>query len=207
MKRTIILILAIWLVSAPYIYGATPIMGDTELSVERMYQFVKSRNSDFQREIAETFHRVGNRYGIRGDIALCQAILETGWFRFSDGTAVDGQQFNYCGLGVLAKGMKGCAFSGIDEGVTAQIQHLYAYASKAPLPDGETLVDPRFGQVIRGCAKDWEKLSGRWAANNRYAERILKLYRMMCEFDEAEVITVGIPDDLFDSLIDGKIPE
>ena len=61
--------------------------------------------------------------------------------------------------------------------------------------------------MIRGCAKDWEKLSGRWAANNRYAERILKLYRMMCEFDEAEVITVGIPDDLFDSLIDGKIPE
>ncbi|MDE6305684.1 MAG: glucosaminidase domain-containing protein, partial [Muribaculaceae bacterium] len=91
MKRTIILIFAIWLISAPYIYGATPIMGDTELSVERMYQFVKSRNNDFQREIAETFHRVGNRYGIRGDIALCQAILETGWFRFSDGTAVDGQ--------------------------------------------------------------------------------------------------------------------
>lgn len=179
-------------------------MGDTEQTVERMYQFVKSRNNDFPREIAETYHRAGQRYGIRGDIALCQAILETGWFKFTGGTAVDKQQYNYCGLGVICKGMKGCSFSNIDEGVTAQIQHLYAYATKAPLPDNETLVDPRFSQVRRGCAEHWEDLNGRWAANDRYSEGILNLYRMMCDFNEAEVITIGIPDDIFDTLIESE---
>lgn len=197
MIRTILTLFIIWSVSA---YGATPIMGDPEVPVERMYQFVKSHNDEFPREIAESFHRIGSRYGIRGDIALCQAVLETGWFRFSGGTAVDSRQYNYCGLGVLANGMQGCSFTSMDEGITAQIQHLYAYATKAPLPNDETPVDPRFDHVVRGSAPDWESLSGKWAANNRYGDRILDLYRQMHDFHESEVITIGIPDDLFDSL-------
>lgn len=198
--KPILLIILLTLTVAPTLPARTSIMGDTEASVERMYQFVRAHNPDFDRDIAEAFHRIGTRYGIRADIALCQAILETGWFRFAGSTAVGGHQFNYCGLGVLASGMEGCCFTSMEAGVTAQFQHLYAYATKDPLPPGETLVDPRFGQVQRGIAPHWEKLNGRWAANKQYSKRILELYHRMLDFNVAEVINVGLPDNLFDSI-------
>ena len=199
--KQILLIILLALTSST-LPAKTSIMGDTEASVERMYQFVRAHNPHFDRDIAETFYRIGARYGIRADIALCQAILETGWFRFSDGTAVDGHQFNYCGLGVLSTGMEGCCFTSMEAGVTAQFQHLYAYATNKPLPHGETLVDPRFDQVQRGVAPHWEKLNGRWAANKHYSKRILELYHRMLDFNVAEVINVGLPDTLFDTLPD-----
>lgn len=156
------------------------ILGDMEIDVETMYSFVCTRNPDFPREIAEAFHRIGKRYGVRGDIALCQSIIETGWFMFTGGTAVTPGQNNFCGLGVTRLGMKGHSFKTIDEGVTAQIQHLYAYACKKSLPKGEKLIDPRFTRVTRGIAPRWQDLDNRWAANNHYADSILALYQQMC---------------------------
>lgn len=112
-------------------------------------------------------------------MALCQAIIETGWFKFRDGTAVTPDQYNFCGLGVTKLGVKGNAFNSIQEGVTAQIQHLYAYATRSSLPDGEELVDARFTLVSRGCAPTWEGLGGRWAARKSYGKDILHLYSKM----------------------------
>jgi hypothetical protein len=43
-------------------------------------------------------------------------------------------------------------------GIEAQIQHLYAYATTAPLPEGTVLVDPRFTFVSRGTASIAEYL-------------------------------------------------
>lgn len=153
-----------------------PIMGNAEIEAEAMQCFVARHNPDFDLEIAKAYIAVGQRYGIRGDIALCQSILETGWFKFADGTSVTPDQHNYCGLGVLRRGQKGHSFSTIEDGVTAQIQHLYAYACSSPIPNGEKLLDPRFKLVERGVAPTWAELSGRWAANDRYARSILKLF-------------------------------
>lgn len=153
-----------------------PITGVQRLDADALHRFVCRVNPEFEREIAEAYLRVGERYGIRGDIALCQSIVETGWFKFADGTAVTPDQHNYCGLGVTRLGMNGCSFDTVEDGVTAQIQHLYAYATDARLPEGERLLDPRFKLVARGVAPTWEGLSGRWAANDRYARLILKLY-------------------------------
>lgn len=154
----------------------TPIFGKAEIDVDYMYEYVCRHNPKFQREVAEAFYNVGERYGIRGDIALCQAIIETGWFRFDNGTAVQPNAHNYCGLGVKKRGDKGCKFRDIKEGVTAMMQHLYAYACSGNLPDGENMVDPRFTYVKRGCAPTWEKLAGRWAMNPRYGKNILQIY-------------------------------
>lgn len=155
------------------------IFGEPQVSVDRMYEFVRSRNDQFTRDIAEAYYNIGIRYGIRGDIALCQGILETGWFKFADGTAVRPEQHNYCGLGVTRGGMTGHAFDTVELGVTAQIQHLYAYACSSELPEGEKIIDPRFKLVVRGVAPTWEGLSNRWAANEKYAERIMALFSMM----------------------------
>lgn len=156
------------------------IMGEPEVDVETMCRFVKIRNPEFDCEIAQAFYDVGKRYGIRGDIALCQSILETGWFKFGGGTAVKPEQHNYCGLGVTRLGLNGASFASIEEGVTAQMQHLYAYATRAKLPKGEEVIDPRFRMVVRGSAPSWQKLNMRWAMNNHYSERILDIYAQMC---------------------------
>lgn len=161
------------------------IMGPTLIDPETMWLFVMQRNADFPIEIAQAFYDVGQRYGIRGDVALCQSILETGWFLYTGGTAVRPEQHNYCGLGVTRKGIRGHAFKDPREGVTAQIQHLYAYASTERLPKGEGMVDPRFTLVSRGVASTWHDLNGRWAANNHYGSRILKLYADLCAFSAA----------------------
>lgn len=156
-----------------------PILGEPEADVERMYQYVASRNPSFSREVARAFHDVGLDYGIRGDIALCQAIIETGWFRFDNGTGVPPEAHNYCGLGVHTRGERGCSFRSVREGVTAMMQHLYAYCCTDPLPEGETVVDPRFTYVRRGCAPTWEALSGRWAMSDDYGRKILRIHAAM----------------------------
>ena len=54
-------------------FGKTPIFGNPEVDVDHMYAYVRRHNPDFRREVAEAFYNIGRRYGIRGDIALCQA--------------------------------------------------------------------------------------------------------------------------------------
>lgn len=159
------------------------IFGSSVADVERMYRFVLTRNPNFDRTIAEAFYELGKVYGIRGDVALCQSLIETGWFLFTGGTAVTPDQHNYCGLGVTKLGMKGHSFESVELGVKAQLQHLYAYACKKSLPRGEKIVDPRFDLVKRGVASSWKELSGRWAANKQYATSIMRVYRQMLEYD------------------------
>lgn len=159
--------------------AATPIMGDIQVDAEAMTRFVQRHNPDFDPAIADAFFTIGQKYGLRGDIALCQAIIETGWFKFDNGTAVKPHQYNYCGMGVTSIGKSGCSFESVEQGVTAMLQHLYAYCCDSPLPDGEQIVDPRYGLVGRGVAPHWEDLVGRWAMNRHYASNILKLYKSL----------------------------
>ncbi len=166
-------------VSAVGVSAATPILGTNVATIDQMYNFVRTQNSSFDREIAVQFYVVSQVYGLRGDIALCQSIVETGWFKYTGGTAVTPDDHNYCGLGVTVFGEKGCQFKTVKEGVTAQIQHLYAYACTKAIPAGEALVDPRFTYVKRGCAPNWEDLGGKWATSSSYGTKILNLYNQM----------------------------
>ena len=52
-------------------------------------------------------------------------------------------------------GLHGLSFLTVADGVEAHIQHLYAYASKEPLPEGCDLLDSRFVYVKRGIAERW----------------------------------------------------
>lgn len=183
MKKLFTFILLSCIVSLHAI-ADTPILGTNVATAERMYQFVKSQNSSFDKEIAEQFIAVSQVYGVRGDIAICQSIIETGWFKYTGGTAVTAEDHNYCGLGVTTLGEKGCIFSTIKEGVTAQIQHLYAYACTKSIPSGETLIDPRFQWVTRGSAPNWEDLgSGKWASAAGYGDKIIAMYNDMMAFN------------------------
>lgn len=137
-----------------------PISGRRVASLAQMIAFTTKVNPGFNPKIADAYVKVGDRYNIRGDMALCQAIIETNWFRF--GGDVQAGQNNFAGLGASG-GVKGSSFPTIEEGVTAHIQHLFAYATTSPLPTGEKIVDSRFTYVTRGSAPTWEDLAGKWA--------------------------------------------
>jgi hypothetical protein len=149
----------------------------------------------FPEGIAELYIEIGKKYNIRGDLAFAQAVKETGYFQFY-GIVRNGQN-NFCGLGATGKlntgeelqngvdperavyipGTHGITFGTMADGVEAHIQHLYAYATKDPLPEGVELVDPRFKYVTRGIAPQWTGLNGRWAVpGNGYGESIIGDY-------------------------------
>ncbi len=149
----------------------------------------------YPENIAELYIEIGDKYGIRGDLAFAQALKETGYFQFYG--IVKPFQNNFCGLGatgventgeellngvdpnraVYIPGVHGIAFGSVADGVEAHIQHLYAYASAEDLPDGYELVDPRFKYVKRGIAPLWTGLNGRWAVpGNGYGESIIEDY-------------------------------
>lgn len=156
------------------------IMGKSIATKTAMVKFVKRHNPDFDPDIAEAFLTKCKPYNIRGDVAFCQSIIETGWFKFADGTAVKPEQHNYCGMGVTSLGVTGNSFSTIEVGVEAQMQHLYAYATKDDLPKGVFLYDPRFNYVARGSAPRWVDLEGKWCAvGSDYGNKILQLWSEM----------------------------
>lgn len=172
MKRIITfltLVLAVW----SSVFALTPVLAKPVASVDRMYQYVMSKNpgSSFSYEIAKAYYDTGNRWGIRGDIALCQAAIETGWFRYEGGTAVTPSDHNYCGLGVTTLGQKDCQFSSVQQGVDAHLQHLWSYATTASLPSGWTKVDPRFGYNSKRSAYFEYFGNGVWAMASGYGSK------------------------------------
>lgn len=131
---------------------------------------VLANNADLDVEIAKAFFALAPKYGIDPMMAISQSVLETGWFKYQH-SAVKPEQHNYCGLGVTSNGMTGAEFDTVEDGVRAQLQHLYAYGCKDEL--SETILDPRFKYVTRGIAPYWQNLAGRWAVpgydKNTYA--------------------------------------
>lgn len=156
------------------------ILGEAQVSADQLRSMLGENNPDAP-DLVDLYLNMGREYGVRGDLAFCQAAKETGWWRFTG--IVQPWQNNYCGLGATGAAatgdedllgadssriryeasVHGAIFAAPEDGVEAQIQHLYAYACKNPLPAGKTLVDPRFAKVTRGCAPRWIDLGGRWA--------------------------------------------
>ncbi len=125
------------------------------------------RNIPDYAHLPALYYEMGRIYNVRPDLAIAQAIHETGYFRY--GNEVQAHQNNYCGLyatGVpisetilalpdpiyganpervwLELGQYGAFFTTPRDGVEAHIQHLYGYATTDPLPKGIELVSPRF---------------------------------------------------------------
>lgn len=166
----------------------TPIMGEAIVSAGKLKSALKNNNPDFDDSIVDEYLNIGTIYGVRGDLAFCQCILETDWLKFTG--VVKKEQNNFAGIGATGGKETGAAFGSVSEGVEAHIQHLYAYASIGDIPDGRTLVDPRFGYVTRGIAPNIEDLNGRWAVpGNQYGERIVSIMNMINDNYTDPVIT------------------
>lgn len=161
-----------------------PIMGHSRLSAEELADWVDSVNVDGARppvpvvDIASYFIEEGDREGVAGDVAFTQAILETGWFRFSD--RMPPSNNNFSGIGAVDSGSSSASFPSARIGVRAQIQHLRAYADSTVNCSNfqAPTVTPRCGLVSpKGKAPRWNDMgNGNWATDPGYAAKIAKLY-------------------------------
>lgn len=131
-------------------------------------------------QIVDLYYQEASREGLRWDIVFCQALLETGFFRFG-GTVVPAQN-NFCGLGTTSATVQGAWFPTPRDGVRAHVQHLMAYTTDR-LP-ATPVIDPRYylvykGKVQNGFYTRWSQLNGKWATGSYYAEKILNLHEQM----------------------------
>lgn len=165
------------------------IMGPATATEEEMARYILRKNPGPQlncsvRELVAFYYDEAAAEGIRPDVAICQAALETGFFCYRNERGegnVDAWQNNFCGLGSTDSGVAGAAFATPREGVRAHIQHLVAYAEKR-LPR-RALIDPRFEILVtrypqyHGAVQFWVGLNGRWAVpGDRYGQGILRLW-------------------------------
>lgn len=159
----------------------TPIMGQPKATPEQARTLLLQMNANAP-DFIPIYQRMGQIYGIAWDLAFAQSIHETAAWKF--GGLVMPSQNNFAGLGATGPGNSGAIFSTAEQGIEAQFQHLYGYATTAPLPPGRTVVDPRFDILVRsglrGVAPFWEKLDGRWAVpGTNYGESIVQLRNRM----------------------------
>ena len=175
----------------------TAIMGSSIATAEQLNEYLLSVNPRATEylHLAAIFLDEGKKEGVRGDGAFCQALIETGYFKF--GGDVKPGQHNYAGLGATG-GVPGLTFIDDCTGIRAQIQHLKAYATTAPLT--QACVDPRYKYVSKGCAQTFECLSGKWAvpgysgyesldaarvAKDSYGDHIVQLLNRIVKTDVA----------------------
>ena len=173
--------------TTPAVTSVTPVMGKSRLTGDQIASwFAKQKITPAISipipELARIFVDEGNAQNVRGDIAFVQSILETGWFRY-EGSMVKPTDNNFSGLGACDSCSRGNIFATPEEGVRAQIQHLWAYADPAadPTKTARPLADKRFTYVRPyGKAPTWEAMgNGNWATGGGYTEKILALYASM----------------------------
>ena len=129
----------------------------------------------------------GDAEGVRGDMALAQAVLETGYFTNSDTS-----RHNYAGIAHYDGTSSGAPFASPIIGVRAQIQLLKKYALGNDAPLANPNVAPRAG----ASATTWGGLAGTWASATTYWTSLSSVYESM----RARASTTPAPADPFVSL-------
>lgn len=152
---------------------------------DSLVKFFRSRNRKMSRskvkEIARYYIEEASQEGINSDAAFVQMCLETDFLRY--GNLVKKEWNNFCGLGAIDKDNPGLKFNSVQEGVRAHIQHLHAYATTEDIVLVNETIDPRYKYVKpRGKAADIFGLSGTWAADREYGNKLNKLLTELSYF-------------------------
>ena len=139
-------------------------------------------------DLAKSYVVIGDRFGIRADMAWAQMIHETGFGEYG-GVVLPGQN-NFAGIGATGPGVPGYSFNSAELGVIAQFAHLAWYTYPQHLDDPacklvsvplatviDTPGDPRHlvlnGKVHQGTVRKVSDLDGKWAVpGNGYGAAI-----------------------------------
>ena len=161
---------------------STKIMGKGRVSADKLADFLLRNNPqadpEFVRVLMMIYIEEASYEGVDHDIAFAQMCLETGFLAF--GGLVQPEWNNFCGLGAIGPQQPGLIFPDPRTGVRAHIQHLKAYGSEEPL--NLELVNARFLFVRRGSSPTIEGLTGTWAVDRAYSEKINSILERLFEF-------------------------
>jgi len=161
---------------------AVYIMGKGRVDGEKLALFLVQNSpyaeQDYANVLAGLYIEEAVNEGINHDVAFAQMCLETGFLSF--GGLVQPEWNNFCGLGSIGPEQPGLIFPDTRTGVRAHIQHLKAYATSEPL--NLSLVDPRYKYVRLGSSPTIAGLSGTWAADRMYSEKIYGILQRLYTF-------------------------
>ena len=167
----------------------TPIVGDSTASASTMAAYFKAMGRSYPSDVysaygagsIDDFCRIleeeAKAEGVNPAVVFAQAMVETNNLRF--GGQVSAAQCNFASLGVTGDNARGTDFSSygsdaVRMGLRAQVQHLKAYATDAPLKNA--CVDAGYDAVPKGSAAYVELLgSGVWSGDSGYASKIVKI--------------------------------
>lgn len=170
--------------------GLYPIMGASSVTVDQMVAYYNRSGKKYPSYYAgsdapdiRTFCQIYldecNAEGIKAEVAFCQAMKETGFLQYGGDVKIE--QYNFAGLGATGGGARGVSFASVRQGIRAQVQHLKAYATTAPLKNA--CVDSRYQYVSKGSAPyvEWlgqhENPQGKgWATAVNYGYSIVNGY-------------------------------
>jgi hypothetical protein len=146
--------------------GKLTIIGQARCSAERMNAYLRRRNPKAP-ELAELYLRLGQQYGLRGDVVYCLMIYETrAWTK-----ALSGPSWAHFLLPQWAE----------EQAVDRLMRILYTFASVEPSPaDGEPIL---ISAGWQGTAPCWEDLNGKWSERgDRYGQDVVTIWRNMKEW-------------------------
>lgn len=155
---------------SPLIYSAGT---HTDKELYKFFCAHSKENHPRAKKIAKLYIEECATEGINSDVAFVQMCHETNFLRF--GNLVKKEWNNFCGLGAIDEKQPGLQFKTMQLGVRAHIQHLHAYATPEEIKLNNECIDPRYKYVRpRAKATTVEGLSGTWATDKFYAEKIIK---------------------------------
>lgn len=156
--------------------GNPSIMGSETVPLDRFLSLVERRNPSLGRQawtgVWRAYADACDAEGVKQSVALTQMLHETNWLKFGGDVKIS--QNNFAGLGVTGGGVAGLSFPDVPTGALAHVQHLKAYASTEPA--AKRIVDPRFKYVKRGVAPTVRSLTGKWAMDPNYGDKLMRLY-------------------------------
>ena len=158
------------------------IMGIGQVPVTKLVEFLGENNpfvdTDFVKDLAMYYIEEAEAEGVNYDTAFAQMCLETGYLSF--GGLVTPEMNNFCGLGAIGPEQPGEIFEDPRTGVRAHIQHLKAYATEEPI--NGILIDPRYRYVRYGSSPTIHGLSGTWAVDQYYSDKIARILERLYNF-------------------------
>lgn len=175
---------------AAAVSSTSPILGPSRLTAKQLADFIgakgyKPRITVSIQELAQDYIEEGNRYGVRGDVAFAQSILETAGFHLPDGGQLNPNDNNFAGIGACDSCKHGISFPDARTGVRAQIQLLRIYVDKNFGPDNSPdpiLLKGTLKLGFRGKVQTWWDLWGTWATGALYGEHVYDLYLQIVAF-------------------------
>ena len=138
----------------------TKILGKSRCTETQMKTYLVKKNPKVNKKYlhyVKYYLSEGQKEGVRGDLAFCQSLHETNFFKF--GGDVIPQQNNFAGIGTIGGGEKGIYFKTPQEGIRAQIQHL---KGKWAFPGYDT--------------KKYKTLKQAFRKHDTYGHKIVNLY-------------------------------